>query len=351
MPVPGAYREAQVAARVRLLAIEAREADLILRALRAFVADLMVAARAGNLSAEVSARVVQGTANRLAARITAATAQGRSVAFADLLTIWQEASLAVAAARHVPTNLMGGVRNPPLTMLGAYESVGGPTAWRTLVRGYAGDAAAEAGAVVREALVTGMGPDELARRLRRYVVGSEPFDAAFGDTGVDLRRVPARFRDSARAMRHNAERIAFSELGNARHEAEVGMFQADPLVAAVRWTLSPNRGTLTQPDECDYLAITDWYSLGPGVYPVHRVPPKPHPWDRCETLPVERSVARAEDSKPDPGARRSLLGAQDPPEGLIGSQRATQAALARSWDQARLTVRAGERMGRAAARK
>jgi hypothetical protein len=349
VPVPGAYREAQAAARVRLLAVEARSADLILRALRSFAVDL-VRGMTGLSASETTAslRVVNRAASRLQAQVALATRQGRDVAFQDILGVWQEASLEVAAARHIPTNLLGGVRNPPLTMLGAYESVGGPTHWRTLVKVDAMDAAAEAGAVVREALVTGMGPDELAKRLRRYVVGSEPFQEAFRDTGVDLRRVPPQYRDAARRMKQNAERIAFSELGNARHEAEVGMFQADPLVGFVRWTLSPNRGTLTRPDECDYLAVTDWYGLGPGVYPVRRVPVKPHPWDRCELLPIERPVAQAQEPKVDTGPNPAMVHGN---AAAFRLPRDTDATRARAWAQAQRSVLVGDRVGTGALRQ
>jgi hypothetical protein len=42
---------------------------------------------------------------------------------------------------------------------------------------------------------------------------------------------------------------------------------------------------LSGPDECDALAFSDFYGLGPGNYPVTDVPAPPHPWDRCERVP------------------------------------------------------------------
>lgn len=335
--MPDPYREAQLAARARQLAIEARQAQLIQQALDRFAGQLV--------GDKASQRVLAAARRQLEASVTAAVQQGRDVAFQDLLGIWQDASKQVAATKGVPGALLGAVRSPPVTMLGAFESVGGPAHWKTLVQVDARAAAEEAAAIVREGLAAGIGQDELAMRLRRYVKGSEPFRDTFGDR-IDLRRIPAQYRDQARQMDHNARRIAFSEVGNARHEAEVQMFTADPLVAAVKWTLSPNRGTLTRPDECDYLAVTDWFGLGPGIYPVARVPPKPHPWDRCELLPVTRGVDEAKARKLDPSANPGLVSPNAHPPDIAAIDRrwgrkdpAFSRTRERVWRQAQVLAR------------
>lgn len=154
----------------------------------------------------------------------------------------------------------------------------------------------------------GVGQEELARRLRRYVTGSEKFAPLFTEVPtqqgtvakLDLRKIPKEDLGATQQMVHNARRIAFSEPHNARAEAEIGHMRTDPFVEAVRWTLSPVRSTVgwAAPDECDYLAVNNVWGLGPGIYPVDRVPPPPHPWDRCEKMPVLRPPARMEHPKP-----------------------------------------------------
>jgi hypothetical protein len=55
------------------------------------------------------------------------------------------------------------------------------------------------------------------------------------------------------------------------------------------------------------LAENDFYGLGPGVYPVHAVPLPPHPFDRCERVPITRPLERANDPKPAPGRQTSKI--------------------------------------------
>ena len=121
------------------------------------------------------------------------------------------------------------------------------------------------------------------------MVGAEPFHKAFGPLKeIDLRNIrpTGPLRGAARRMNFNARRIAFSELHNARQEAELTAFAFDPLVYAIRWTLSTYRGPTAVPDECDALAQTDFYGLGPGIFPMDRVPFPPHPFDKCERVPL-----------------------------------------------------------------
>lgn len=273
--------------------------------------------RRGLLTAEASrfARESRKTfrvaAQQLERRITGATAEGRDLTFQEVQAVWERASLQLAAARRLnPDAILGAIRAPPATMLGAFESVGGAHRWQTLVKGHALRSADEANRIVRMGIAEGIGPDELARRLRPYVTGSEPFQKLFTDVPtlsgevatLDLRSIPKDLRGAANRMRHNAERIAYTELHNARWEAEVQHMTNDPLVKAVRWRLSPFRGLSRShvPDACDMLATSDFYGLGDGVYPLTKVPPPPHPWCRCELEPVTRGSRDAREPKPDP---------------------------------------------------
>ncbi len=299
IPAQSAYREALLEARRTMFRLDATASRRIIEALREFATDL---ARTDPSSSAAVHRV----AARLDTSLADAVSRGRRLSFRDTLAVWRSAAEDAAAAHGIAPSLLVGIRLPPVTLLAAYESGGGRAAtWRTLLHGHVQNAAREADAIVRRALTSGMAPDELARRLRRYVVGSEEFRQAFPDIDpADLRNVPREALDAARRMRFNAERIAFTEVHNARAEAEVQHFAADPLVKAVRWSLSPDRGDVRTPDECDVLAATDFYGLGAGVYPVHRVPTTPHPFDRCERLPVTRPSTEADQPKPRP--RRQL---------------------------------------------
>ena len=238
---------------------------------------------------------------QLAPVLARAVSSGRATAFGEILGLQQQAALAVAKQVGVPNGALGAILAPNVSMAGVWESLGkGAATWRTVLGSHVLSAADDAQRVVTAALLGGTGPDELARRLRPYLQGSEPFREAFkgaGDwTNAMLR--DAGFAEDARKLRYNADRIAYSEIHNARSEAEVQAFAADPFVAAVRWTLSPNRGTLRGPDACDGLAESDLYGMGAGVYPVTDVPIAPHPWCSCERLPIARDPSQVGLPKP-----------------------------------------------------
>lgn len=247
-------------------------------------------------------RVAQTMRAKLTGSLERAIATGRGASFDEILAIQRDATLEIAKAQGIPDRLLGAVRVPRLSMAGSWEALGtGAATWRTLTQRYAGAAVQEAQTLVTKALLQGMHPEELSRRLRPYVSGSESLLEAFGSAEEMNKhlRDPA-FTGDAKRLRYNADRIAYSEVHNARAEAELQAFVADPLVAAVRWTLSPDRGKLAGPDACDALAQSDCYGLGTGVFPVTRVPAPPHPFDRCERVPVPRDPSQAGEPKPDP---------------------------------------------------
>lgn len=169
--------------------------------------------------------------------------------------------------------------------------------------------AGEVDHIITRGILESADPAELGRRLRGYVTGSEDFRTHLieetDDAGevvarkIDLRTVPKQSREAARNLRYKANRIAVTEMSTARHEATVQGMKESPMVEAVKWNLSANRGSVATPDECDLLADADYYGLGRGVYPVGRVPAKPHPFDRCFTTPVMRPLDQWDRPKPD----------------------------------------------------
>lgn len=290
LPTRESYRRAQVAARNAELAIEARQAREIAAAMRHYGDELargIARLPGGERGVRESVALMRRSADRLEREIARLTGEGRTLGFEKIQEIWTKAGLDVARIEGVPEALLGAVRAPPVSLLGAYEAVGGANHWRTLIPRYVANAAEEANAIVRGALLQGVSPEQLARRLRPYVSGAEPFHKAFKEMeGVDLRQLKAHDRQAARALNYNARRIAVSETHNARSEAEVQHFINDPLVRAVAWRLAPDRGSVEGGDECDVLATEDFYGLGPGIYPVDQVPITPHPFDRCERVPI-----------------------------------------------------------------
>jgi len=308
------YRAGLFRARQRFGALEIANARAILTAITEYadtLADRLKSLPAGSdvqLATAATELVNRRAAQRLTDRIIAAIAEDRAISFADTLGIWRATSERVFHLQRIPGAALGVVRAPPVTLLGAFEEINGARAWRTVLQGHIGGGAQEAQGIIRQGLQLGMDSETLARRLRAYVVGSEPFEKLFtkvpGPAGtilsLDLRTVPRAVQGQAKLMVYNSRRLAYSELANARHEANLQHFAADPLIYAVRWLTSPDRGTARLPDQCDVLRDSDFYGMGRGLYPLTGVPPLPHPFDRCLQEPVVRSVQDADEPKPDP---------------------------------------------------
>lgn len=310
---PGNYRLAQLAARAKEGALSQGAAREILRHLDTYARRLEQAVRALGVDPSderliQQARIFREAAQRLERATFRATRMGREVAFSEIEEIWREAGLDAARQKQVPDALMGAVRRPPVSLLGAYEQIGA-SGWKTLVRHYTQQAVQEADEIVKMAISEGVNSEVLARRLRPYVLGAETFEKAFNGLPVDLRKLSdPGLRHAARNWNYNARRIAASELHNARAEAEVQHFAADPLVRAVAWRLAPDRGPTARADECDVLAHSDFFGLGAGIYPVDSVPVTPHPFDKCERVPLVRSVRDAGLPKPTGMPRVSAIG-------------------------------------------
>jgi hypothetical protein len=257
-----------------------------------------------------SRRIVTVAAETLHHKLETAIAEGRALLFTEVEELWQVAGEAAwdALGAGVPLALAGGVVTPALTLAGAYEALGG-AGWKTALQGHIATAAQDIDAIVRRGLLEGVDFERLARQIRPYVAGAEEFHTAFGAEAFaklqDLGKASGPQREAARKLTYNAKRIAYSEIHNARAEAEVQHYALDPMIDAVVWTLSPFRGALHGPDICDALALSDFYGLGPGVYPLDAVPLPPHPFDRCERVPRLRDPKQAHLPKPS-GATRTL---------------------------------------------
>lgn len=325
---PKTYRQAMVAARAQAGRLSLQGTLNVSRALDEYANTLSKKLRSLRLTNASDARwaaALKATikVNRDAARhlrnsLVSSVGDLRGLSFSETQAIWLDASLAAAKAIGVPAATMGIVSAPPITLLGMYENLGGAGTFKTLLPQYAQAGAVDVEGIIRAAFTEQISPSALARSLRPYVLGKEDFMEAFGDLpGIDpkdLRKLSlqqfknpkaleALQSDAASKMKFNADRIAFSETYNARAEAEVQHFAVDPIVAAIKWSLAVDRGTQISPDECDIYAKTNFYGLGPGVYPVSKVPLVPHPFDRCERSPVQRPFSEVGKPKPNPARR------------------------------------------------
>lgn len=358
MPRPDldAYREAQARARqlmgeMRRETAERIESDLrrysegLRRRLTADLGDLSERALQQQRALAQASQINSEAATQLAGRLTQATGEGRNLTFEESLQVWKDSGRAAAQSAGVDMAALGAVRPPPVTMLGAFDAVGAAQNWQTLLRGHIDNAASEANRIIRAGMTEGVGPDELARRLRRYVVGSEELDELFEDaetvTGqvkkIDMRqRIPEELQDAARQMQYNARRVAMSEIQNARHEAEIQHMIRDPLIRAVKWELSPTHDIQCA---CDGLARADWYGLGRGVYPVGKAPVPPHPFCSCQNRSLTRPSERMGEEKPSPG--RQLSGDDVSVNEWDGL---TENAADRAREQAERAVQTGEQI-------
>lgn len=304
MPDFTPYNRALLAARARRGQLD-RATLLALRRILQRWTDRLAATVAGMTPGTPAFRtrlVLTELGRDLDRELAALVSGARRLSFERTLELWERAGALVAESAGVPLASLGAVRTPAFTLFGAYDAAGSAATWRTLLRAHTASAVRDVANVMALAFAEGVGPEELSRRLRRYVAGSEPFRKLFEEVPteagtavkLDLRRLPFADREAARRMRQNADRIAVTELHQARGEAELQHFLRDPWVKAVQRQLSPDRGSAVIPDACDYHAGEDMYGLGPGTYPIDRAPPIAlHPYDRCEYMPVTRSTRDA----------------------------------------------------------
>jgi hypothetical protein len=108
--------------------------------------------------------------------------------------------------------------------------------------------------LIQEAIVRGASARELAKDVYKFVSPTAPGGAS-----------------------HVAMRLARTEINNAFHNQQIAGFTG-PWVESVKWNLS---GSHPRKDECNRLAESDQYNLGPGQFPRGKVPGKPHPQCLC----------------------------------------------------------------------
>jgi len=296
-----------------------------------------------------SYEILIGEAEQLETLLTRTVVAGTDVAFRDVLEIWQRAERA-AVEQLGEEALLGAGATGNLTIVAAYESLAAERTWRTALRRYVDDAAAEINALVRAGLVSGIRPRELAARLRPYIEGADAFyeafptrDAAVAAMRLAEQRLPEDLRNAAAEIRWKSLRIARSEIQQATFEAARLHALADPLIDGGIWTRSPDRGPSARvPDICDALATNDFYGRGPGWYPITRIPPVPHPNCRCSITPTVRALDEAANPKRAPAQILTLDAAGVGHTTTVRQGEAIRAQLARLLAEAARALSPGE---------
>lgn len=84
-----------------------------------------------------------------------------------------------------------------------------------------------------------------------------------------------------------AMRVARNELSELYFTTSIKDYMENPYIEAVQWLLANNRLKMYE-DECDCndIAYEDVYGLGRGIYPLDKVPDRPHVMCLCTLAPI-----------------------------------------------------------------
>lgn len=135
--------------------------------------------------------------------------------------------------------------------------------------------------ILRQGVREGDDPLLVARKLERYL-NPEAAPLIYRQDGRII------MRDITKAPRSGhgstwARRLARTEMSRIHGAATIQAVKDVPFTAGIQWMLS-NRHT--HPDACTDNARRDAHGMGPGIYPVDKVPRFPnHPNDLCVLSP------------------------------------------------------------------
>lgn len=118
---------------------------------------------------------------------------------------------------------------------------------------------------VEAALAGGSSAEDLSRRVRSMISPKTPGGVTYA-----------------------ARRLARTEINNVFHAQTVTDNEGKPWNTGMKWRISKSH---VIPDECDEYSKQE-NGMGPGVFPLHQVPAKPHPQCFCYVTPETLSVAQ-----------------------------------------------------------
>lgn len=150
------------------------------------------------------------------------------------------------------------------------EISGGSAGFQTLMRLHMGEAGPDLDRLISSAIARGVSVRNLTRDIADFLVNGVANLTPYGLMPTDMAGLAT--------IRSDAERIAITETLSALRESSAQAADASQIVEAHHWQLSGNHPVM---DECDILAETDFYGIGPGWYPADRLPIGPHPRCAC----------------------------------------------------------------------
>ena len=86
-----------------------------------------------------------------------------------------------------------------------------------------------------------------------------------------------------------AMRVARNELSELYFTTSLCDYLENPYIEAVQWLLANNRLKMYEEEcDCSDIAYEDVYGLGRGIYPIDKVPDRPHVMCMCNIAPITR---------------------------------------------------------------
>ena len=122
---------------------------------------------------------------------------------------------------------------------------------------------------------------KLAIALDKYVAtGSKPI-SKYPNM---MKRLGGRFPSN---ISFAAMRLARNELSELYFTTSIKDYMQNPYIKAVQWLLANNRLKMYE-DKCDCndIAYEDVYGMGRGIYPIDKVPDRPHVMCLCTIAPI-----------------------------------------------------------------
>src|SRR6185312_9220696 len=182
-----AYQEAQAAARAAAGRLGAAALRQVIAALEDYAVQVandirrLRAASPAQMSAALTQarRITLSAVKQLAGVLDTIITQHRTASYQEVANIWRETTLRLAQLEGVPDALLGGVKVPAINLESAYARLNPKNTWQSVIRNGVVDAANEVDQIIRRGLAAGLSPEEIARRLKPYMRGAEPFYEAF----------------------------------------------------------------------------------------------------------------------------------------------------------------------------
>lgn len=230
---------------------------------------------------------------RMEGRIFTALESGVALQIEEVLGIHRQLLSSVSRRRGVDFPLVERLGGANAAALSVILSRGGTAnALRSLTHAPIVASLAEVDALLERAVFRGVGAGEFTRDLAALLGGEEIIphlpSASRLHRGRMGRLDPRRYGISEadfpamRGLLYRSRMIAVSETNNALRETNRQALSRSGLIEAVHFQTSGIHDALvSSPDECDVLAETDAYGLGPGMYPPRAFPDGPHPHCGC----------------------------------------------------------------------